>query len=80
MKDGFAVTCCLSGHQIRTIWSLASVSPHDLWHRFGLSRGTTGATPPAPQLMDHDSLETTRLSVQGTPQEMQRSVETSVWL
>lgn len=49
---------------------LPDVSPHDLRHRFGYRIA---------QIMGYDSLDTTKLYIQGTEQDLQQAVETIAW-
>ena len=46
--------------------SLVAVSPHDLRHRFGYRMAETVLLHRLAQIMGYDSLDTTRISVQGT--------------
>jgi integrase/recombinase XerD len=45
---------------------LAAVSPHDVRHRFGYRLAEGVPLPRLAHIMGHDSLDTTRISVQGT--------------
>ncbi len=58
---------------------LADVSPHDLRHRFGYRMSESVPLHRLAQIMGHDSLDTTRLYIQGTKQDLQQAVETIVW-
>lgn len=58
---------------------LADVSPHDLRHRFGYRMAESVPLHRLAQIMGHDSLDTTRLYIQGTKQDLQQAVETIAW-
>ena len=58
---------------------LADVSPHDLRHRFGYRMAESVPLHRLAQIMGHDSLDTTRLYVQGTRHDLQQAVETIAW-
>ena len=58
---------------------LLDVSPHDLRHRFGYRMAESVPLHRLAQIMGHDSLETTKLYVQGTRQDLQQAVETIAW-
>jgi integrase/recombinase XerC len=58
---------------------LVDVSPHDLRHRFGYRMAETVPLHRLAQIMGHDSLDTTRLYIQGTKQDLQQAVETIAW-
>ena len=58
---------------------LANVSPHDLRHRFGYCMAESVPLHRLAQIMGHDSLDTTRLYIQGTKHDLQRAVETIAW-
>jgi integrase/recombinase XerC len=49
---------------------LVDVSPHDLRHRFGYRMAETVPLHRLAQIMGHDSLDTTRLYIQGTKQDL----------
>lgn len=57
---------------------LVDVSPHDLRHRWYRMAETVPLHRLA-QIMGHDSLDTTRLYIQGTKQDLQQAVETIAW-
>jgi integrase/recombinase XerC len=58
---------------------LADVSPHDLRHRFGYRMAESVPLHRLAQIMGHDSLDTTKLYIQGTRHDLQRAVETIAW-
>lgn len=58
---------------------LPDVSPHDLRHRFGYRMAEAVPLHRLAQIMGHDSLDTTRLYIQGTQQDLQQAVETIAW-
>ena len=58
---------------------LVDVSPHDLRHRFGYRMAETVPLHRLAQIMGHDSLDTTRLYIQGTKHDLQQAVETIAW-
>ncbi len=58
---------------------LVDVSPHDLRHRFGYRMAEAVPLHHLAQIMGHDSLNTTRIYVQGTKQDLQHAVETIAW-
>jgi site-specific recombinase XerD len=58
---------------------LADVSPHDLRHRFGYRMAESVPLHQLAQIMGHDSLDTTRLYIQGTRHDLQQAVETIAW-
>jgi len=58
---------------------LAKVSPHDLRHRFGYRMAESVPLHRLAQIMGHDSLDTTKLYVQGTKNDLQQAVETIAW-
>lgn len=53
-----------------------SLTPDDFCHRFGYRMAKTVPLHRLAQLMDHDSLDTTMLYVQGTRDDLQQVVET----
>ena len=59
---------------------LVDVSPHDLRHRFGYRMAESVPLHRLAQIMGHDSLDTTRLYIQGTKQDLQQAVETIAWI
>jgi Phage integrase family/NB-ARC domain len=59
--------------------SLPDVSPHDLRHRFGYRMAESVPLHRLAQIMGHDSLDTTKLSIQGTKHDLQQAVETIAW-
>jgi integrase/recombinase XerC len=58
---------------------LADVSPHDLRHRFGYRMAESVPLHRLSQIMGHDSLDTTKLYIQGTKHDLQQAVETIAW-
>ena len=58
---------------------LVDVSPHDLRHRFGYRMAESVPLHRLAQIMGHDSLDTTRLYIQGTKHDLQQAVETIAW-
>ena len=62
-----------------TCAKLLDVSFHDLRHRFGYWMAESVPLHRLAQIMGHDSLVTTRLSIQGTKQDVQQAVQTIVW-
>ena len=58
---------------------LADVSPHDLRHRFGDRMAESVPLHRLAQIMGHESLDTTTLSLQGTKQDVHQAVETMAW-
>jgi integrase/recombinase XerD len=58
---------------------LPDVSPHDLRHRFGYRMAESVPLHRLAQIMGHDSLDTTKLYIQGTKQDLQEAVETIAW-
>jgi integrase/recombinase XerD len=58
---------------------LPDVSPHNLRHRFGYRMAETVPLHRLAQIMRHDSLNTTKLYIQGTKQDLQQAVETIAW-
>ncbi|MCP4425967.1 MAG: tyrosine-type recombinase/integrase [Chloroflexi bacterium] len=52
---------------------------HDLRHRFGYRMAERVPLHRLAQIMGHDSLDTTMLYVQGTPQDLQQAVESIAW-
>src|SRR6266567_4371821 len=58
---------------------LTDVSPHDLRHRFGYRMAESVPLHRLAQIMGHDSLDTTKLYIQGTRHDLQQAVETIAW-
>ncbi len=58
---------------------LVDVSPHDLRHRFGYRMAESVPLHRLAQIMGHDSLDTTRLYIQGTKHDLQQAVEMIAW-
>ena len=59
--------------------SLPDVRPHDLRHRFGYRMAESVPLHRLAQIMGHDSLDTTKLDMQGTKRDLQQAVETIAW-
>lgn len=59
---------------------LVDVSPHDLRHRFGYRMAESVPLHRLAQIMGHDSLDTTKLYIRGTKQDLQQAVETIAWI
>ncbi len=59
---------------------LIDVSPHDLRHRFGYRMSESVPLHRLAQIMGHDSLDTTKLYIQGTKRDLQQAVETIAWV
>ena len=59
---------------------LPDVSPHDLRHRFGYRMAESVPLHRLAQIMGHDSLDTTKLYIQGTKHDLQQAVETIAWI
>jgi integrase/recombinase XerD len=58
---------------------LPDISPHDLRHRFGYRMAESVPLHRLAQIMGHDSLDTTKLYIQGTKHDLQQAVETIAW-
>ena len=58
---------------------VADVSLHDLRYRFGYRMAAMVPLHRLAQMMGHDSLDTTMISVQGTKQDVQQEVEKIAW-
>ncbi len=58
---------------------LPDISPHDLRHRFGYRIAEAVPLHRLAQIMGHDSLDTTKLYIQGTRHDLQQAVETIAW-
>lgn len=58
---------------------LPDVSPHVLRHRFGYRMAESVPLHRLAQIMGHDSLDTTKLYIQGTKHDLQQAVETIAW-
>jgi integrase/recombinase XerD len=56
-----------------------NIRPHDLRHRFGYRMAERVPLHRLAQIMGHDSLDTTMLYVQGTPNDLQQAVEQIAW-
>lgn len=81
-KGGGALTARALGYLLTkyaTLARVADVSPHDLRHRFGYRMAKTVPLHRLAQIMGHDSLDTTRLYVGGTRQDLQQAVEEIAW-
>jgi integrase/recombinase XerD len=55
---------------------LLDVSPHDLCHRFYYRMAESVPLHRLAQIMGHDSLDTTKIYIQGTKRDLQQAVET----
>ncbi len=64
---------------LREVAKLIDVSPHDLRHRFGYRRAESVSLHRLAQTMEHDSLDTTKLYIQGTKQDLQQAAQTIAW-
>ena len=62
-----------------SIAKLPDVSPHDLRHRFGYRMAESVPLHRLAQIMGHESLDTTKLYIQGTKHDLQQAVETIAW-
>jgi integrase len=62
-----------------TCAKLLDVSSHDLRHRFGYRMAESVPLHRLAQIMGHDSLDTTKLYIQGTRHDLQQAVETIAW-
>jgi integrase/recombinase XerD len=58
---------------------LPDVSPHDLRHRFGYRMAESVSLHRLAHIMGHDSVDTTKVSIQGTKHDLQQAVETIAW-
>jgi integrase/recombinase XerC len=58
---------------------LKALRPHDLRHRFGYRMAERVPLHRLAQIMGHDSLDTTLIYIQGTPQDLQQAVEQIAW-
>jgi len=58
---------------------LPDVGPHNLRHRFGYRVAESVSLHRLAQIMGHDSLDTTKLYIQGTRHDVQQAVETIAW-
>jgi len=58
---------------------LSDVSPHDLRHRFGYRMAESVPLHRLAQIMGHDSLDTTKLSIQSTKHDVQQAIDTIAW-
>jgi integrase/recombinase XerC len=58
---------------------LANVSPHNLGHQFGYHMAESVPLHRLAQIMGRDSLDMTKLYIQGTKQDLQQAVETIAW-
>jgi integrase/recombinase XerC len=59
---------------------LPDVSPHDLRHRFGYRMAHFVSLHRLAQIRGYDSLDTTKLYIQGTRHDLQQAVETIAWI
>jgi len=62
-----------------SVANLPAVSPHDLRHWFGYRMAESVPLHRLAQIMGHDSLDTTKLYIQGTRHDLQQAVETIAW-
>jgi len=69
---------CLLAEDARPA-KVADLSPHDLRPRFGNRMAKAVPLHRLAQLMGHDSLDTTRIYVASTRQDLQEAVETIAW-
>ena len=58
---------------------IEDLRPHDLRHRFGYRMAEQVPLHRLAQIMGHDSLDTTTIYIQGTPQDLQQAVESIAW-
>ena len=58
---------------------VCDVSPHDLRHRFGYRMAESVPLHRLAQIMGHDSLNTSKLYIQGTKHDLQQAIETIAW-
>ena len=58
---------------------LPDVSPHDLRHRFGYRMAESVPLHRLAKIMGHDSLDTTKLYIQGTKHDLQQAAQTIAW-
>ncbi len=58
---------------------LPDVSPHDLRHRFGYRMAESVPLHRLAQIMGHDSLDTTKVYIQGTKRDLQQAAQTIAW-
>ncbi len=73
---------CALGYIVKKyagVAKLPDVSPHDLRHRFGYRMAESVPLHRLAQIMGHDSLDTTKLYIQGTKHDLQQAVETIAW-
>jgi integrase/recombinase XerC len=61
---------------LREVAKLLDVSPCDLRHRFGYRMVESVPLHRLAQIMGHDSLDTTKLYIQGTKKDLQEAFET----
>ena len=59
---------------------IVGVSTHNLRHRFGYRMAETVPLHRLAQIMGYDSLDTTKLYIQGTKHDLQQAVETIAWI
>ena len=59
--------------------TLTDVNPHDLRHGLGYRMAESVPLHLVAHIMGHDWLATTRLSIQGTKEDVQQVVETIAW-
>ena len=81
-RTAVSITPRALGYLVARYAHLAKVpdlSPHDLRHRFGYRMAKAVPLHRLAQLMGHDSLDTTRIYVASTRQDLQEAVETIAW-
>jgi integrase/recombinase XerD len=81
-RTAVSITPRALGYLLARYARLAKVpdlSPHDLRHRFGYRMAKAVPLHRLAQLMGHDSLDTTRIYVASTRQDLQEAVETIAW-
>jgi integrase/recombinase XerD len=59
---------------------LPDEGPYDLCHRFGYRMVESVPLHRLAQILGHDSLDTTKLYIQGTKHNLQQAVETNAWI
>jgi hypothetical protein len=91
MKRAAHPSLSSAGHEARTVYeqrlreqedlSRASIRKDlsDVRHRFGSRMAQSVPLHRLAQIMGHDSIDTTKLSIQGTRHDMQQAVEPIVW-
>jgi integrase/recombinase XerD len=64
---------------LRDVAKLLDVRPHTLRHHFGYRMAESVPLHRLAQIMGHDSLDTTKLYIQGTKQDLQEAAQTIAW-